>query len=1143
MNKNLRFSLITLLLMLCGTVLAQSVTLDFTTNGWELPEGNTNKAVDAQTFTNGTYQIILAGSEGNGYYFNKDGYLMLGKQGASLTLPAFDFDVEKIEITGTSGASAAVKQNIFVGEDTVSTETTGAKNVTNVYLISEYYQRAGNNYTLKVTSNHNTQITKIAIYKKGEGGEDVQQVATPVITPNGGEFTDSIVVRLSCATQGATIMYSLANDWNVYKEPITLTETSVVEAYAVRDSMVNSESVRATFTKIEPQPQDSTSQGQSQEIVFDFNNDYATLFPTITGTSSSSDHGGDITEPVTATVGYVSVTVSPADTIVNKTPNRIWNANPRLRMYSGTITFTSVADSITKIVFTQTTNTSHVSDKNTVDSGELTTTDKTENGTVIWKGDAKSVTFTIAGNTQFSKAVVTLGQEVITIAAPVFSPESCEFTDSIEVMLSCETEGAAIMYAFADASALEWQAYNEPIKLTESATIAAKAVLPTGEESDMVRAVYTKKEPVQINTISVADAIDVINALEGTSSTTDTYDVEGYIVSIKEVSLTYGNATYYIADKAGDTDDALYVFRGYYLDNEKFTSEDQIGVGDKVIIRGKLQNYNNSTPEIANGNYIVSIEKYEAPETQTAKPVFSPNGGKFVESVDVELTCATEGATIMYAVASATSLEWQEYIEPITLTESTDLMAYAIRDGLDVSETVRASFEKVDIATVDSIGAFIALDNNTVAKLNLNNNVQVVFAQKSGNYEYVVVQDDTKARMVMYNLGLTDKVKTNDILTGSIVGKYSLYNGVHEMVKDNDLTDISTITATEGTAIKVDQLASVDKAFDPYKHLKLCKISKVSLNGNAAYDETGSIQVYDYFKVGYQLPELEEGQTLNITGIIIPFDRGNAGQITYEIAPISQEAIEVVYPPYYKTFAQTEVFIPTAEALAEAMKPEAAWVEWGGTRTDNKTLHINPLTDEAEQQKSAPGIGLKNGNSSKSFVTLVQGVEAVWTYGSSTNSNLRTMRVTATDEEGASVTAQETTDGQTATIKVRGLNPNKRYRVVYTGLDGDGTSGSGADMVLHAVKFLPKDIADPIPGDINGDLEVGIGDIVAITNVMAGIFQAGLDEEAINAIKARADVNGDGEVGIGDIVAITNIMAGNESSTTEPEEEEQPVIN
>ena len=57
-----------------------------------------------------------------------------------------------------------------------------------------------------------------------------------------------------------------------------------------------------------------------------------------------------------------------------------------------------------------------------------------------------------------------------------------------------------------------------------------------------------------------------------------------------------------------------------------------------------------------------------------------------------------------------------------------------------------------------------------------------------------------------------------------------------------------------------------------------------------------------------------------------------------------------------------------------------------------------------------------------------------------------------------------------------------------------------------------------LKGDVNGDGDVGIGDIISITNVMAGDGT----EEANN----RADVNGDGEVGIGDIISITNIMAG-----------------
>lgn len=69
-------------------------------------------------------------------------------------------------------------------------------------------------------------------------------------------------------------------------------------------------------------------------------------------------------------------------------------------------------------------------------------------------------------------------------------------------------------------------------------------------------------------------------------------------------------------------------------------------------------------------------------------------------------------------------------------------------------------------------------------------------------------------------------------------------------------------------------------------------------------------------------------------------------------------------------------------------------------------------------------------------------------------------------------------------------------------------------------------VSTDILGDVNADGTVGIGDIVAVTNVMAGITNDA-------ASKKRADVNGDGSVGIGDIVAITNIMAGT-GGKTEP---------
>lgn len=136
-------------------------TLDFTQQSyWNIPTSGTNNTTSA-SFTDGTYSITLYST--SNYKLN-NGYLILGKSGSTLTFPAFTWKTTKILIKGHSGASASVKQNIYVGDTAVSTETTGANGVTNTYEIDSDYQAAGTVYVLKITSKHNTQIDTIEIY-------------------------------------------------------------------------------------------------------------------------------------------------------------------------------------------------------------------------------------------------------------------------------------------------------------------------------------------------------------------------------------------------------------------------------------------------------------------------------------------------------------------------------------------------------------------------------------------------------------------------------------------------------------------------------------------------------------------------------------------------------------------------------------------------------------------------------------------------------------------------------------------------------------------------------------------------------------------------------------------------------------------
>lgn len=126
---------------------------------------------------------------------------------------------------------------------------------------------------------------------------------------------------------------------------------------------------------------------------------------------------------------------------------------------------------------------------------------------------------------------------------------------------------------------------------------------------------------------TVAKAIELIAANEGLD--TKVY-VKGKIASIKEVSTSYGNATYTISED-GTTTTTLTVFRGYYLDGEKFTAEDQIKVGDQVVVYGKLTLYN-GTNEINTGSSIYSlngttgINNISAEEANADAPVYNLAG-------------------------------------------------------------------------------------------------------------------------------------------------------------------------------------------------------------------------------------------------------------------------------------------------------------------------------------------------------------------------------------------------------------------------------------------------------------------------------------------------------------------------------------
>lgn len=137
----------------------------------------------------------------------------------------------------------------------------------------------------------------------------------------------------------------------------------------------------------------------------------------------------------------------------------------------------------------------------------------------------------------------------------------------------------------------------------------------------------------------VAKADAVISA--GAASTDKVY-VKGIISKIKEVDTNYGNATYWISDD-GTESKQLEIYRGYNLNNVKFTAADQIKVGDNVVVYGVLVDFN-GTHEMTQGNYIYSLNGETGDVTPDPGTPETPEGTVvYSNDFDKEVAQATYG--------------------------------------------------------------------------------------------------------------------------------------------------------------------------------------------------------------------------------------------------------------------------------------------------------------------------------------------------------------------------------------------------------------------------------------------------------------------------------------------------------------------
>ena len=302
----------------------------------------------------------------------------------------------------------------------------------------------------------------------------------------------------------------------------------------------------------------------------------------------------------------------------------------------------------------------------------------------------------------------------------------------------------------------------------------------------------------------------------------------------------------------------------------------------------------NSTAASANGTTQISKvvisgtaaeEPGEEPVEETvAAPEFSVAGGTYNEPQTITLSCATEGAEIYYTLdESEPTAESTLYTEPIALETTTTVKAVAIDAKGNASEVVSQKYVIYDIVKAQNIAFAKACDLNTPMELTLKNAVVLAVGNR-----YCVVMDATGA-LNLYGSNL--EVAVGNRLNGVVKGTYTKYNGTPQIAAGADYSDI---TVTEGDEPEA-ALMDITEVGAEINTLMLVKIENaiVEKDGNNWYAVSGEdrIQIYDTFKANYTL---EEGMVLeSLTGIVIPFQKGNKGDITYEIAPRTEADIVV----------------------------------------------------------------------------------------------------------------------------------------------------------------------------------------------------------------------------------------------------------
>lgn len=213
------------------------------------------------------------------------------------------------------------------------------------------------------------------------------------------------------------------------------------------------------------------------------------------------------------------------------------------------------------------------------------------------------------------------------------------------------------------------------------------------------------------NPYSATEARAVALALDPGTETSVAYYVHGFVKKFaskhEDGMNSFGNASFYFTDDATLEGEDFEAYQVYAPGNVKFTSLDQIKIGDEVIVYGKLTNYNGTPETVGKGAaYVYSING----KTE----VDAPQHGEAVNATVAEFNAAPVDASKYYRLSGTVGGSINLTYGNFDLTDATGTVyVYGLSNINDVKDKLVAGAKITVVGTRGDYNGKIEVLNGT----------------------------------------------------------------------------------------------------------------------------------------------------------------------------------------------------------------------------------------------------------------------------------------------------------------------------------------------------------------------------------------------------------------------------------------------